>query len=191
MVFDGLDLDLASGGLLLLRGANGSGKSSLIRQLAGFVPANPDAITWRGEGQLGLADNLAYIGHQPAVKPYLTVRENLALMGTVFGSGGETDDALNYWALDGLRDVPARFLSEGQKRRLALARLLLIDRQLWLLDEPNTGLDSVNLERLNTALGAHLGRGGMVVMASHVPVDGLAATILDFGALVSHTGDGA
>jgi len=172
LVFAGLSFDLAPGEALLLTGANGAGKSSLLRLLAGLVPAAEGRLLW--EGQDALADlpaharRLRYLGHQDALKPALTARENLPFFARLWG--GEVEAALAALDLTPLADLPARVLSSGQKRRLALARLALAPARLWLLDEPSVGLDAASVERLAPLFAAHRAAGGMILAATHLPL---------------------
>ncbi len=172
LVFAGLSFDLAPGEALLLTGANGAGKSSLLRLLAGLMPAAEGCLLWHGADALAdlpaHARRLRYLGHQDALKPGLTARENLRFFARLWG--GEVDAALVALDLLPLADLPARVLSSGQKRRLALARLALAPAELWLLDEPTVGLDAASVERLRPLLAAHRARGGMVVAATHLPL---------------------
>lgn len=156
----------------MLRGPNGSGKSSLLRLLAGFLRPAAGVLAWSGAP---LADDLAahrarlhHIGHADAVKGALTVRENLAFAAALSGGAEETlTGALAGFALAPLAELPARYLSAGQRRRLALARLLAVPRPLWLLDEPGVGLDAASRRRLEAAVAAQRTAGGIVVLATH------------------------
>ena len=171
-VFADLSFALRPGEVLVLRGPNGSGKSSLLRLLAGFLAPAAGRLAWAGAR---IADDLAahrarlhYVGHLDAVKSLLTVRENLAFAAALGGTGeGGLEAALEGFDLGALAEVPARHLSAGQKRRLALARLLAGARPLWLLDEPGVGLDAANRARLEAALAAHRAAGGLAVLATH------------------------
>jgi heme exporter protein A len=171
-VFAGLSFRLEAGGALLLTGANGAGKSSLLRLLAGLIPAAEGRLLWEGEDALGdrvaHATRLRYLGHGDALKPSLTAAENLGFYARLWG--GEVAPALAALGLTGLADLPARVLSSGQKRRLALARLALAPAAIWLLDEPTVGLDAASVERLGTLLAEHRGRGGLVLAATHLPL---------------------
>jgi heme exporter protein A len=171
-VFAGLSFTLAAGEALLLVGRNGAGKSSLLRLLAGLLPPAGGAVLWQGEDALadraGHARRLRYLSHQEALKPALTVRENLDFFARLWG--GDVPTALEAVALTPLADLPARVLSAGQKRRLALARLLLGEAPLWLLDEPSVGLDSTSVERLGGILQCHRAAGGVVLAATHLPL---------------------
>jgi len=172
LVFADLSFTLAPGEALLLTGANGAGKSSLLRLLAGLIPAAEGRLLWEGED--ALADTvshgakLRYLGHQDALKPALTARENLAFFARLWG--GEVEAALAALDLVPLAELPARVLSSGQKRRLALARLALAPCRLWLLDEPSVGLDAASVQRLAPLFAAHRAAGGMVVAATHLPL---------------------
>lgn len=170
VLFSGLDFDLASGQWLHVRGANGSGKSTLLRTLAGLSAPDVGAIGWSGLDQDDEPPRAMLLGHQAPLKRELTAQENL-----FFGVPGDTPTSNVAAALTGvgLKDrmhVPARFLSEGQKRRVALARLLLQSADLWLLDEPQNGLDSEGMELLGQLVVDHLAGGGMAVVTSHQPM---------------------
>lgn len=171
-VFAGLSFRLQAGGALLLTGPNGAGKSSLLRVLAGLIPAAEGRLLW--DGNDALADRVAhaarlrYLGHGDALKPSLTAAENLGFYARLWG--GEVGPALAALGLADLSDLPARVLSSGQKRRLALARLALAPAGLWLLDEPTVGLDAASVDRLGRLLAEHRGRGGMVLAATHLPL---------------------
>ena len=171
-VFAGLSFALAPGGALLLTGSNGAGKSTLLRVLAGLLPVAEGQLLWNGEDvaadRAAHARRLRYLSHQDALKPALTARENLLFVGAVLG--GDIEAALDAVGLAKLAELPARVLSSGQKRRLALARLALAPAALWLLDEPTTALDTASVERLGVLLARHRGQGGMVIAATHLPL---------------------
>jgi heme exporter protein A len=170
LVFRDLDFAVAAGGALLLTGPNGSGKSTLLRLLAGLLRPAAGRLLWDGEDALSdlsaHARRVAYVGHQDAVKPGLTAAENLHFAARL--SGADVGEALTAVGLEDLADLPARMLSAGQMRRLALARLVLSRAPLWLLDEPTLGLDTVSVERLGGMLGTHRAGGGLVVAATHL-----------------------
>lgn len=171
-VFSGLSFGVASGGALLLTGANGAGKSSLLRVLAGLLDPAEGALLWQGEDALAdraaHAGRLRYLSHLDALKPALSLRENLLFDAAIRGGG--IGAALEAVGLASLADVPARLLSAGQRRRLALGRLALGTAPLWLLDEPTTGLDTASIERLGALLARHRALGGMVIAATHLPL---------------------
>jgi heme exporter protein A len=168
-VVDGASARVRSGEVLLLTGANGSGKSSLLRALAGLMLPASGRIAWDGEDISKIADahraRLAFIGHQDAVKPGLSVAENLRFWARLFG--GDADAALGAFKLAALADRPARLLSAGQRRRLALSRLALRPRALWLLDEPVTALDADSRAAFQALLKQHLAPGGIAIIATH------------------------
>jgi heme exporter protein A len=172
LVFRDLGFRVASGGALVLAGPNGSGKSTLLRLLAGLVRPAAGRVLWDGTDALadlaGHGRRVAYLGHQDAVKPGLTVTENLRFAASL--SGRPVAAALLAVGLEALAELPARMLSAGQKRRLALSRLVLSAAPLWLLDEPTLGLDTASVERFGTLLAAHRASGGLVVAATHVPL---------------------
>jgi heme exporter protein A len=176
-VFNGLDFTLRSGDALVLTGPNGSGKSSLLRLMAGLSAPASGAVLWNGSGiskdREAHAARTHYVGHVTATKPALTTAEDLAFW-SAFRLAEDTtaqERALDHFGLSRRARFPVRFLSSGQKRRLALARLLAAPAPLWLLDEPTVGLDSQGQRALETAIADHRAGGGIVVLASHVSVD--------------------
>jgi heme exporter protein A len=166
ILFEGLDLDVAAGEAVWLRAANGYGKTSLLRVLAGLAPPAAGTITWGGDG----TGPSAYVGHANALKEDLTVLESLAFLARLHGTD-TTDralrDALTLFGLDSRRRAPVRTLSQGQRRRLALARLGLVERGTWLLDEPYDALDHEASATFGRLVAAHRARGGSVVLTSH------------------------
>ncbi|MCI0430944.1 MAG: heme ABC exporter ATP-binding protein CcmA [Rhodospirillales bacterium] len=173
LVFSGLSFRLAAGAALLLRGPNGSGKSSLLRCMAGLLAPVAGVQTWNEQPLAHDVDahraRLRYLGHQDAVKPALTVLENLALWQQLHGlrDAAAIGRALAGLGLDRLAGLPARLLSAGQRRRVALARLLASPAPLWLLDEPTTALDDDGVERFARMVAEHRAGGGLVVLSSH------------------------
>lgn len=189
-VFARLDFHLAPGAGCRLVGPNGSGKSSLLRLLAGLIAPAAGGLFWDGapvrDDREGHRARLSYVGHQDAVKPALSVRESLAfwaaLAGTDAGVGdiGPTlDRALAAFDLSALAETRGRVLSSGQKRRAALARLLVEARPLWLLDEPTVGLDTSSIAALEARIADHRTAGGIVIAATHVPIDMKDADTID------------
>ena len=177
-VFTGLGFALSPGGTLLLTGPNGSGKSSLLRVMAGLLRPIAGQLTWASQNVAEDPEShnarLQYLGHQDAVKPVLTAAENLTFWAGLRGHpGADTQQALERFGLGHLAQVPGRMLSAGQKRRLALARLLVSPAELWLLDEPSVGLDEASLDSLGAEIARHLSGGGRIVAATHVrlPID--------------------
>ena len=170
IVFAGIGFSLGQGQLMQLTGPNGAGKSSLLRLVAGLNEAAAGTLELAGgQGDLTIGQQAHYIAHQEAVKTALTVEENLAFWRDFLG-GGNLEAALEAFALSRFASFQAGLLSAGQKRRLALARLALTTRPLWLLDEPTVGLDIASLARLVAVMSAHLDRGGMIIAATHVPL---------------------
>ena len=187
-VFDGVDFALGAGEALLLTGANGSGKSSLLRLMTGLLRPAKGTILWRDAPVADDPDahrlRLAYVGHLDAVKPALTAAENLAFWAGLAGqaAAGPVTAALDAFGIRALADVPCRFLSAGQKRRVALARLCVRPAALWLLDEPATALDAAAQARLGEAVARHRAGGGLVVAATHSDLGLGDARSLDLGA---------
>lgn len=177
-LFKGLGFRLQAGELLYLQGRNGAGKTSLLRMLIGLLPPESGEIRWQGQSIRTLADefrsNLCYLGHHNAIKEELTPLENLmaaARLAEEDLSEDEAIDALEQVGLAGREDLACKYLSQGQKRRVALARLVKEKRLLWVLDEPFVALDVAAVEWLAGLIGAHLQRGGLAVMTTHQPVD--------------------
>lgn len=170
LVFARLGFALPRGGALLLEGPNGAGKSTLLRVLAGLGRAEAGTLHWGRHDlltdRIAHAERVAWLGHLDAVKPGLGVAENLAFWG---GRAGVAT-ALDRMGLRRLADLPARMLSAGQRRRLALARLALSAAPIWLLDEPTLGLDTAAVAALGKMLADHLATGGVVVAATHLPL---------------------
>jgi len=171
LLFRGLGFTLAPGGALVLAGANGSGKSSLLRLLAGLLPPAAGSLTWNGRPVGANAEaqraRLVYLGHADAIKPTLTVGEMLRLHGQLRGIAAEPGPALDALGIGALIDVPGRQLSAGQRRRVGLARLLICPAPLWLLDEPTVGLDEAALAAFRAIAAAHRQAGGAIVAATH------------------------
>jgi len=177
LLWQRLAFSIAAGNALVVRGANGSGKTTLLRILAGLTRAEQGTIDWRGQRvephAQALRDDLAFIGHAPALKDELTAQENLASLATLAADDATPQriaDALGAVGLAAQMTLPARVLSQGQRRRVHLAQLALTTRPLWILDEPSTALDSQGLAWLETTLSAHLVDGGIAVLATHTPL---------------------
>ena len=184
-VFSGVSFRLERGGALALVGPNGAGKSSLLRILAGLLKRAGGTLAWEGdsldEDWPAHRGRLHYVGHLDAVKPMLTVAENLDDWARFRGAKRAAPDALQALGIESLADVPGRFLSAGQRRRLALARVVATPAPLWLLDEPTVTLDVESAARVATLIAAHRAEGGMVIVATHgeIALDG--ADRLDLG----------
>jgi heme exporter protein A len=176
-LFDGVDFSLQPGEALVVSGRNGSGKTTLLRIVAGLTTPAEGEIRWRGERVAAfdprLHDAVAFNGHASALKDELTVEENLDAWLALDGPRASRESlakALDSVALLNQRRLPVRVLSQGQRRRVGLARLALVRRALWVLDEPLTALDADGAVMLGALLDAHLAQGGLCVAASHQPL---------------------
>jgi heme exporter protein A len=171
-VFSGLDFAASAGELLAITGANGSGKTSLLRVIAGLLVAAGGSIELEGGGpELNLAEQAHYLGHRDALKPALSVAENLSFwrdfLGGEMGDGGR---CLAAAGLDHAAHLPAAYLSAGQRRRLSIARLLVVRRPVWLLDEPTSALDAAGQALFVRLMRDHLTAGGIIIAATHAPL---------------------
>ncbi|GAB0116801.1 heme ABC exporter ATP-binding protein CcmA [Acidisoma sp. 7E03] len=170
LVFEGMSFALQPGEALILEGENGAGKTTLLRLLAGFVPMAAGTLLWQGaeafEDRVAHGRRIGWLGHQDAVKPGLSVMENLESWGR--GGAAARGAALEAVGLGDFAEVPGRMLSAGQRHRVAIARLLLAEAPLWLLDEPTTALDRASIARLGALLAEHRAAGGLVVAATHL-----------------------
>jgi heme exporter protein A len=173
-LFSGVGFTLTAGNWLQVTGNNGAGKTSLLRMLCGLAPPETGEILWNGSAISELGDayraELLYLGHQAPVKDDLSLRENLLLSAAVKGwepSPQEMESALKNMGLAGREDAPARFLSQGQKRRVALAQLCYAREPFWILDEPLAALDGEASTMVTELAGKHLAAGGMLVFTSH------------------------
>jgi heme exporter protein A len=181
-LFAKLCFELQPGTLTRLTGPNGAGKTSLLRVIAGLGEWQDGSLHLEGgDAELGIGAHAHFIAHQEAVKAALTARENLEFWQGFLG-GGDVDEALAAFALEPLADLPAAWASSGQKRRIALARLALAFRPLWLLDEPTVGLDTASQNRLTSLMKAHLAKGGIILAATHVSLELETAHEINLGA---------
>jgi heme exporter protein A len=181
-VFAGLDFEASPGEALAVTGANGSGKTSLLRLIAGLLPMAGGSIALEeGESELTLAEQSHYLGHRDALKPALTVSENLSFWRDFLGGAAfDTGESLAGVGLDHAAQLPAAYLSAGQRRRLSIARLLAVRRPVWLLDEPTNALDATGLSMFAALMGDHLAHGGLIIAATHAPL-GVHANELRIG----------
>lgn len=186
VVFERINLAVASGGFVAIQGANGSGKTSLLRIVAGLLRPASGLVTLKC-GSLtsrepeDRATLVGWLGHQDAVKPQLTVREQILFWGALYGSGRDPGEAMAAFGIARMANVPGQFLSAGQRRRLALVRLTLMNRPIWLLDEPLAALDGEGKAFVLKALKDHCAQGGIVLAATHEPL-GFSGETLRLGA---------
>jgi heme exporter protein A len=171
-VFSELDFTAISGEALAITGPNGAGKTSLLRIIAGLLTVAAGSIGLEdGERELTLAEQAHYLGHRDAMKPALSVLENLAFWRDFLGGdASNAAQSLVAVGLDHAADLPAAYLSAGQRRRLSIARLLAVRRPIWLLDEPTSALDAPGQSLFATLMRDHLARGGLIVAATHAPL---------------------
>ncbi len=167
LIFESLNFTVEQGELLELRGANGAGKSSLLRLIAGLNETSSGSLSFQDTpSEISVNENSHYIGHAEANKSALTLRQNLSFWAAFLGTGN-VERGLAAFDLTDIADDQARLLSSGQKHRLSLARLATIERTLWLLDEPTVGLDQNSTGKLNDLLKSHMDNGGMAIVATH------------------------
>ncbi len=190
IVVEGLSFRLEGGSALILTGPNGAGKSTLLRALAGYLRPAAGSVRVGGAGEDREASEVChFVGHLDGIKTHLTAAENLSFWAKYLAGSADADrpiavrveEALERFALDALGAIPAGYLSAGQKRRLALARLAVAARPLWLLDEPTVSLDAASVRVLVDAIDAHLATGGMAVIATHVPMELRSAQAIQLG----------
>lgn len=191
LVFHGLDFMLPAAGALILVGPNGSGKSSLLRVMAGLTPPEAGTLSWDGTevraDREAHRHRLHFIGHADALKPVLSAEEMLRFWASMRAGADrramDIGTALAQFGLGAAAQLPCRYLSAGQRRRLTLARLVVNPAPLWLLDEPMTGLDSEAAGQLLAAVAVHRRSGGCVVLSTHAPLglgDAAVLSLADF-----------
>ena len=171
-IFEGINFELCAGDALALVGPNGSGKSSLLRLIAGLLrPSGGQIVLEQGQPEASVAEQAHYLGHLDAFKPALTVQENLLFWARYLGASTTLcAPALAEVGLEAVASLPAAYLSAGQRRRLSLARLMAAPRPLWLLDEPTSALDAAGQGKLAELMRGHLLGGGIIVAATHGPL---------------------
>lgn len=170
-VFRDLSFTLPAGEAMVVTGRNGAGKSSLLRMIAGLVRIAAGRLLLDGGApDTTIAEQAHYLGHQDAMKPSLSVGENLRFWTEFLGARRDIESALNVVELAPLTDLPAAYLSAGQRRRLSIARLIAVPRAIWLLDEPTSALDAPSQKRLADLMRTHLAGGGMIIAAAHGPI---------------------
>jgi len=181
-VFSGLDFAVSSGEALAVTGPNGSGKTSLLRLVAGLLTVAGGSIDLEGgEAEMTLPEQAHYLGHRDALKPALSVLENLSFWRDFLGGEPfDADKGLAAVGLDHATHLPAAYLSAGQRRRLSVARLLTVRRPVWLLDEPTNALDAAGQSLFAGLMQEHLARGGLIIAATHAPL-GVQAKELRLG----------
>lgn len=177
-LFSGLNFSLSDGELMQVQGENGKGKTSLLRMLCGFLAPAEGEIRWRGQNIRDLDEEyfaeMVYLGHLNAIKDELNALENLHISAGL--AGCEVDEkqaiaALRHMGLRGRETLPVKVLSQGQRRRVALARLLVGNAPLWILDEPLTALDVGAVGLMQELIGEHLAKNGMVIFTTHQPLE--------------------
>lgn len=175
VLFEDLNLSLSPENVLFLQGENGSGKTSFLRILCGFRLPDEGEITWGDQSTSSFPEyyqNISFVGHKNGIKDELTVEENLNLMRSMAtASDIKTDDVLKQIGLFKKSDVLTRLLSAGQKRKLALARLMMTNNSFWVLDEPFTSLDKASVGFFESLIKQHIARGGMLILTSHHDID--------------------
>jgi heme exporter protein A len=176
-LFTGLSFSLGAGELMQVQGENGSGKTTLLRTLCGFMRPEDGQIFWRGQNvrELGEEFNaeMIYLGHHNAIKDELNALENLRISAGLAGCAVDEKEALAALRRMGLRrreHLPVKVLSQGQRRRVALSRLLIGNAHLWILDEPLAALDVGAVELMQELIGEHLSKGGMAIFTTHQPL---------------------
>lgn len=183
-LFDGLSFSLSEGELMQVQGANGSGKTTLLRTLCGLMQPVAGEIRWQGQDVRELDEDyyaeIIYLGHLNAIKDELSALENLHISAGLSGGAATQQSALAALRRMGLRGretLPVRVMSQGQRRRVALARLLVSNASLWILDEPLTALDVGAVSLIQELIGEHLSNRGMVIFTTHQPLEVAGVTI--------------
>ena len=185
VLFKDLSLALNPSDVLIVRGPNGSGKTSLLRLLAGLLTPDEGDFRWQGEqhrdARTLVAGAVHYLGHAHGLKPFLTVAENLSLWAKLYGGGGGIEKAADKTGVGNLLGIPVKYLSEGQKKRVNLARFLSVPLPLWIMDEPTAALDAGGRGLVADMVAAHGKEGGITVLAAHQDMKIKAAKTLTLG----------
>lgn len=178
-VFANISFSVTAGESLTIRGRNGAGKSSLLRMIVGLVRIAGGQLSLQGgDPELSVGEQAHYLGHLDALKPSLSVEENLRFWSAFLGAAAvDLGEPLRTVGLEALADLPAAYLSAGQRRRLSIARLLTVQRPVWLLDEPTNALDTAGQKLFASLMSEHLGRGGLIIAATHTPLGVTARTL--------------
>ncbi len=190
VLFQDVTLRVGAGEALLVRGANGSGKSSLLRLIAGLLRPAAGRVEWTSSGRadsdedMPIQMQLHYLGHLDALKPTLSVAEMLVFWSAIL-SGNQIDAAIKTWRLERLADLPCGILSAGQRRRVSLAQLSLTTRPLWLLDEPTGPLDQAGVDLVADAIRSHCAGGGTAIIATHRPLEVGDARTFEIGGVTA------
>jgi len=172
MIFSNISFTLAEGEALIITGANGSGKSTLLRVIAGLLPAETGSVALEGSGEFTPPEMMHYLGHLNALKPAMSIEENLAFWQKFCGNPLlDTDAALKAVALPDIGHLPAAYLSAGQKRRVSIAKLLVSYKPVWIVDEPTAALDKASEQLFAGLVNDHLNNGGIAIAATHKPLD--------------------
>ena len=171
-IFSNLGFELNRGEGLIVTGPNGAGKSTLLRVIAGLLPASAGTLTLTPGSEATLQEQCHYLGHKNMLKEALSVAENLEFWQSFCGEPGDSiDAALDEVRLKGINTIPAGYLSAGQKRRVAIARLLVVRKPIWLIDEPTAALDADAETNFSRILQNHLHQGGIAIAATHQPLN--------------------
>jgi heme exporter protein A len=183
LVFEGINFTVGDGEVLAVVGPNGAGKSTLLRMIAGLLPMTAGTITIDPEPELSRGGLMHYLGHRDGLKQAMSVRENIAFWQKTFPDPGLSPlDALDRVRLGHLIDLPTSYLSAGQRRRVAIARLLAVRRPIWLLDEPTSALDAASEKDLGVIMTEHLAEGGTIIAATHLTLPVAQLRRLELGA---------